>query len=132
LRNKIRGLKLTGRRIKFWIPAHCVIQINKKADSGAKDAVSNGKDSQFLVSSSDMNAYWKGCLQEEFHAFCLQTDREKGISYFNKYCSKSANPCFEAMRINRLVMVMISRLRSGHTGLKQNLSKKGNSAISSL
>jgi ribonuclease HI len=45
LRDKIRELKLTGRRIKFfWIPAHCSIQINEKADSRAKDAMNNGKD----------------------------------------------------------------------------------------
>jgi ribonuclease HI len=55
----------SGRRIEFfWIPTHCGIQTNKKADSGAKDAINNGKGSQFLLPSSDMKAYWKECLQE--------------------------------------------------------------------
>jgi hypothetical protein len=85
LRDKIRELELTNRRIEFfWIPAHCGIQINENTDSGDKDAINNGKDSQFLPPSSDMKAYWKGCLQEQFHAFCLETGTEKVISYFNK------------------------------------------------
>jgi hypothetical protein len=36
----------------------------RKADSGAKDAINNGKDSQFLRPSLDVKAYWKGCIQE--------------------------------------------------------------------
>jgi hypothetical protein len=69
LRDKIRELELTGRRIEFfWIPAHCSIQINEKADSGAKEAINNWKDSQFLLPPSGTKAYWKGCLREEFHA----------------------------------------------------------------
>jgi hypothetical protein len=52
---------------------------------------SRRKDLQFLLPSSDMNAYWKGCLLE-FHAFCLETGIEKGINYFNKYYSRSAKP----------------------------------------
>jgi hypothetical protein len=30
--------------------------------------MNNGKDWQFLLPSSNMKAYWKGCLQKEFHA----------------------------------------------------------------
>jgi hypothetical protein len=48
-----------------------------------------------------MKAYWKGCSQEKFHAFCVETGAEKGINYFNKYYSKSAKPWWEAIRINR-------------------------------
>jgi hypothetical protein len=52
-----------------------------------------------------MKTCWKGSLQEEFHAFCLETGTEKGINYFNKYYIKSAEPWFEAIRINKRVMV---------------------------
>jgi hypothetical protein len=90
-----------------------------------EDAINNGKDSEFLLLSSDIKAYWKGCLQVKFHAFCLDAGAEKGINYFNKYYSKSAKPWFEAIRINRRVIVMINRLRSGHTSLKQSLAKQG-------
>jgi hypothetical protein len=78
LRDKIRQLELTGRRIEFfWIPSQCSTQINEKAESGDKDTISNGKDSQFLLPSMDMKAFWKGCLQEKFHAFRLETGTEK-------------------------------------------------------
>lgn len=101
LSDKIRELRLRGRRIKFfYIPAHCGIQINEKADPGAKDAINNGKDSQFSRPSSDMKANWKECLQE-IHAFCPETGTEKGINYINKYYGKSTKPWFEALRINR-------------------------------
>jgi hypothetical protein len=58
----------------------------------------------------------KGCLQEEFHAFCLETGMEEGINYFSKYYSKSTKLWFEAIGINRRVMVTINRL----TSLKQS------------
>jgi hypothetical protein len=85
---------------------------NEKADSGTNDAVNNGRDLQFLLPSLDMKACWKGCLHEEFRAFCLETCTQKGINYFNKYYSKSTKQWFEAIRINRQVIVMINRLRS--------------------
>jgi hypothetical protein len=45
LRDKMRELELTGRRIEFfWVPAHCGIQINEKGSPGAMDALNNGKD----------------------------------------------------------------------------------------
>jgi ATP-dependent protease Clp ATPase subunit len=42
-----------------------------------------------------------------------------------QYYSKTANPWFEAIKVNRRVMVMIKRLRSGHTSLEQSLAKQG-------
>jgi hypothetical protein len=51
LRHKIRELELIGRRIEFfWVPDNCGIQINEKANPGAKDGLNNRKDSQFLLS----------------------------------------------------------------------------------
>jgi hypothetical protein len=60
LRDKIKELELTGRRIKsIWIPILCCIQINEKVDPGAKEAINNGKVPQFLLPSFDVKTFWK-------------------------------------------------------------------------
>jgi hypothetical protein len=52
---------------------------------------------QFSRPSLDMEAYWKECLQEEFHAFCPETGTEKVINHINKYYGKSTKAWFEAL-----------------------------------
>jgi hypothetical protein len=74
LRDKIKELEFTDRRIKSILTSiHCGIQINNKVDSGAKNAINNGKDSQLLLPSSDMKTFWQRCVQEKSHEFCLET-----------------------------------------------------------
>jgi ribonuclease HI len=89
LRDKIRELDLIGRRIEFfWIPTHCSIQINEKVDSGAKSAINNGENFQFLLPSSYMKACWTGYLQRS-SMHCLVTGTEKGTNSFNSTTVKA-------------------------------------------
>jgi hypothetical protein len=60
LRDKIERLELRGKIIQFyWIPGHCRIEVNYRADSEAKQAVKEGRDSQLLLTVADVKTQWK-------------------------------------------------------------------------
>jgi hypothetical protein len=77
---------LQGERIQFyWIPEHCGVEINERADSEAKQAIKEGRDSQLLLPVVDFKPQWKKKIKEELHSFCQNTKRNRGESYFDRY-----------------------------------------------
>jgi ribonuclease HI len=45
LKDKIERLESRGKIIQFyWIPGHCGIEVNERADSEAKQAIREGRD----------------------------------------------------------------------------------------
>lgn len=53
------NLLKVGKRVKFiWIPIHCGIVGNERADAAAKEAICSGTDSPFNISSRDLRIKW--------------------------------------------------------------------------
>jgi hypothetical protein len=86
LKDKTERLELRGKIIKFyWIPGHCGIEVNKRADMETKYSIKEGRDSQLLLPVADLKAQWKKKGKEELHSFCQNTRRDRGESYFKRY-----------------------------------------------
>lgn len=67
IRDSINNFVKRGRRIKLiWIPNHCGIMGNERADSLAKKASRSGIDYQVCTSNRDFSAIWK---QNQFERF---------------------------------------------------------------
>jgi hypothetical protein len=50
LKDKIERLESRGKIIEFyWIPGHCLIEVNEMAVSETKHAIKEGRDSQLLL-----------------------------------------------------------------------------------
>ncbi|XP_044012171.1 uncharacterized protein LOC122855077 isoform X2 [Aphidius gifuensis] len=96
---------------------------NEKADSGAKDAIRNGVDSQLLLTIADLKSYWKNQMYKEFNSFCTETGREKGNYYFSHLYDPAPSQWFNEWPINRRGICTINRLRSGHNSLNISLKK---------
>jgi ribonuclease HI len=41
-----------------WIPGHCGVGVNERADSKAKQSIKVGRDSQLLLPVADLKAPW--------------------------------------------------------------------------
>jgi ribonuclease HI len=69
LKDKIERLESRGVIIQFyWIPGHCRIEVNERADSEAKQASTEGRSSQFLLPVADLKIQWKK-KGKELHGF---------------------------------------------------------------
>ncbi|XP_044012170.1 uncharacterized protein LOC122855077 isoform X1 [Aphidius gifuensis] len=124
LKNKLYQLGNAGKIVNlYWVPAHRGITGNEKADSGAKDAIRNGVDSQLLLTIADLKSYWKNQMYKEFNSFCTETGREKGNYYFSHLYDPAPSQWFNEWPINRRGICTINRLRSGHNSLNISLKK---------
>jgi hypothetical protein len=54
-----------------------VIEVNERADSEAKQAIKEGRESQLLLPVADLRTNWKKKVKEELHSLCQNTKRDK-------------------------------------------------------
>jgi hypothetical protein len=74
----------------YWILGHCGIEVNKRADSEAKQAIKEGADSQLLLPVADLKTQWKKKGTKAVHNFCQNTKWDKGERYFEGYYRNGA------------------------------------------
>jgi hypothetical protein len=119
LKDKIERLDSRGKRIQcYWIPGHCGVEVNERADSGAKQSIKEGRYNGLLLPVADLKAQWKEKEKEKPHSFCQYTKRDRGESYFESYYRNGSSPWFREVKMNRRVFVSINRMRAGHSSLK--------------
>lgn len=122
IKDQLYNLSLLNKKVKFyWIPAHTGIKYNEVVDEAAKESAVVGIDSQILIPASDLKAIWKVKIKNKFNLWCLNTGKEKGKKYFNKYWTEGAAPWFKNFKFRRKSIVSINRLRSEHTSLASSL-----------
>jgi ribonuclease HI len=74
---------IARKKMKFWwIPGHCGLEVNERADSEAKQSIKEGIYSQLLLPVADLKTQWKKKVKQELHSFCQNTKRDRGESYF--------------------------------------------------
>jgi hypothetical protein len=122
LKDKIEKLESQGKDPFYWIPEHCGIQINERADSEAKQAIKESRDRQLLLPVADIKTRWKKKGKEELHSFCQNTKRDRGERFFERYYKNGLALWFREIKMNRRAFVSINRMRSGHTSLKASLN----------
>jgi hypothetical protein len=77
LKEKIERLESEGKIQFYWIPGHCGFEVNERADSEAKQAIKDGRDSQLLLPVENLKVQWKKKGKEEFHSSCQNSERDK-------------------------------------------------------
>ncbi|XP_011345609.2 uncharacterized protein LOC105284070 [Ooceraea biroi] len=120
--NLVQNLLQNGRQVTiYWIPAHVGIQYNELADTLAKNAIRTGTDTDLLIPAQDIKAHWKEKMFSDLDNYVRREDRSKGMKYCDMFYSNTRKPWFHDVHLDRRQIVIINRLRSGHTSLNQSL-----------
>jgi hypothetical protein len=82
LKDKIERLESRGKIQFYLIPGHCIVEVNERADSKAKQSIKEGRESQLLLLVADLRTQWKTKGKEDLHSFCRKTKRDGRESYF--------------------------------------------------
>lgn len=124
IREEIFNLKNSGKEVcLFWIPSHCGITGNEIADINAKNAISQGIDTQLPIPYKDFLSEWKNLTYVSFNEWCLESFNYTGKYYFQHFYKQDRSSWFDKASLNRKQIVSISRLRSGHSSLKSSLHR---------
>jgi hypothetical protein len=122
LNDKIERLESRGKNLIFWIPGHCGVEVKKWADSEAKKAIEDGRDSQLLLPVADLRSQWTKKVKN-FTVFVKTPNGNTGERYFERYCRNGSAPWFREIKTNRRAFVSISRMRASHTSLEASLNR---------
>lgn len=114
MKNKLRAAFLQNIDIVLiWIPSHVGILGNETVDLLAKNAISEGRLSNFLVPHTDFYASIRASHFKIVEKSLLDLSIYVGTSYFNNY-SYSPRAWFSKFNLNRFDIVTVSRIRSNH------------------
>ena len=106
-----------------WIPSHRGVEGNEIVDSLAKDAVKSGEDTDIFLPATDLKSKVKQLLKNRHFNYLENTDKEKGLYYFNNFFKKNMNTWFKNSSYTRRHITIVIRLRSNHHSLMESLEK---------
>jgi hypothetical protein len=93
LKDKLERLESRGGKIQFyWLPGHCGVEVNERADSEAKQSIKEGSDNKLLLPVADLKVYWKEKGKEELHSLCQSTKMDRVESHFEGYYRNGSSP----------------------------------------
>lgn len=110
--------------IKFaWIPSHCDIIGNDRADQCAKDAIQCGDLYPYINYCHDLAALPKIHLKQSWQNLWDSGGLVKGKTYSIVQNSIPTEPWFFNVKLDKLPTTVITRMRLGHTNTPDHLCK---------
>lgn len=124
IRSLLHELGLKGYSVQFaWIPSHCGIDGNEKADELAKDAVINGDIFPYKNFNHDIINLPKTFLREAWDRLWAERALTKGRAYFALQPSIPHKPWFFKIKCTKLMVSQIIRMRLGHVCTPSHLAR---------
>lgn len=125
---EIRALLLTCVQRKFnvkfaWIPSHCGIRGNEKADILANGAVDCGDMVPYNNCSNDLLALPRVYLQESWSELWEETSKLKGKYYHSIQPNIPAKPWYSKIKLSKTMTSCIIRMRLGHVTSRSHLAR---------
>lgn len=126
IRSKLHECVVRGYSVIFaWVPSHCGIMGNEKADQLAKEAVQDGDLVPFKNYCHDLVALPRVYLRESWNSLWGVSSQSKGRFYFNVQPSIPIKPWFFKARCSKIVTSIITRMRLGHVCTPSHLARLG-------
>lgn len=124
IRDKLLICSQRNHTIIFaWIPSHCGIKGNEKADQLAKEAIKDGDIVPYINYCHDLTALPKTYLWESWNDVWLRSSKFKGKLYAEIQPTISSKPWFFKAKSSKIVTSIISRMRLGHVCTPHHLAR---------
>lgn len=124
IRTIIHKLTDTGREIVLaWIPSHCGIPGNEKADSLAKDAIVSGEFMYDFLNPDDLIIKLKENMISTWQNHWDESSKTKGNLFSKIQPTIPSKPWFSKLSLNKFSTSSICRMRIGHCCHNVHLTK---------
>uniref|UniRef100_S4PIJ9 Non-LTR retrotransposon CATS n=1 Tax=Pararge aegeria TaxID=116150 RepID=S4PIJ9_9NEOP len=97
-----------------WIPSHIGLRGNEKADLLAKTACLEGSEVFVMPNYAEVTVKYKSIIYDMWKEYFDRRSKEKGIWYRTIQSQPPRKPWFEVGKLNRSMIKIAHRLRSGH------------------
>lgn len=124
IRTLIHKLTDSGKEIVLaWIPSHCGIPGNEKADSLAKDAIISGDFLYKFLNPDDIFIKLKENMISTWQNYWDESSKTKGNHFFIIQPTIPSKPWFSRLSLNKFSTSSICRMRIGHCCHNVHLTK---------
>ena len=120
--NLVKDFKLSGRIVVFaWIPSHCGIPGNEKADRIARTTANGTHNGPITLTRTEANKWIFSIIKQKWNREYLKIPTGQHFKNFFPTVFQADNLGDKPTRYHRIVF----RLRTGHCRLNQHLFKIG-------
>jgi ribonuclease HI len=126
IRDRLKNLKRDGYDITLsWIPAHCGILGNEKADALAKEAATSGLCLSTEITAADAKNFLQNKMLSDWRMIWSESCKLKGKFYARIQPDIPNKPWFQKIKMNKFGVSTLSRMRLGHCCCGSHLYRIG-------
>lgn len=123
-RKKLYSCVLKGFSVTFvWIPSHCGIKGNERADRLANEAIACGDLYPFKNYPHDLAALAGLYLRDTWGRIWRESGQMTGTHYYSIQSLIPSKPWFSVINLSKIVTSVLIRMRLGHTTCPAHLAK---------
>lgn len=108
-----------------WIPGHIQLTGNDRADYAAKIGTTREKIEEFPITKDDLILNLKNEIKCIWNQHYKTISEEKGIYHYKILQDIKLKPWFHKINLSAKHIIILSRLRTGHTATRDRLYKWG-------